>query len=62
MLGLAFVLVAILPLLLLPALLLPTLILAKLASANCGWTSESVWLAKYILISGTLDLVDTTDR
>ena len=61
MLGLAFVLVATLPLLL-PALLLPTLILAKLASANCGWTSESVWLAKYVLMSGTPDLVDTADR
>jgi len=62
MLGLAFVLVATLPLLLLPALLLPTLILAKLASANCGWTSESVWLARYVLMSGTPDLVDTADR
>ena len=62
MLGLAFVLVATLPLLLLPALLLPTLLLAKLASANCGWTSESVWLAKYVLMSGTPDLVDTADR
>ena len=57
MLGLAFVLVATLPL-----LLLPTLLLAKLASANCGWTSESVWLAKYVLMSGTPDLVDTADR